>query len=264
MILTCRSRIGRHKGLGYGHLSRACRRADTNAEGGGPKKHGYPGGANFPMDSQYPLGHYIPVLELSRLVASQHLTVSYVTTPANVPRFQDFIDEALNCGIDLRLLVLPTPHVEGLPEGRGSSDVSPPESHGSIFVLANKLQQPFDAWMELQFQQQELAPPVCVVFDSFMGWVRQSAEKFSISSVEFNTSGAFGISGTNSASHSIMHRVLEKQGEECVVLSLDLPRPLRFKRNEIDQDYWTPDEMNPITKFLLPMLHGSLLKARQD
>ncbi|GLJ07876.1 hypothetical protein SUGI_0076050, partial [Cryptomeria japonica] len=201
------------------------------------------------------LGHYIPVLELSRLVASQNLTVSYVTTPANVPRFQDFIDEALNCGIDLRLLVLPTPDVEGLPQGRESSDICPPESYGSIFVLANKLQHPFDAWMELQFQQQELAaPPVCVVFDSFMGWVRQSAEKFSISCVEFSTSGAFGISGTNSASRSIMQRALEKEGENSLVLSLDLPRPLRFKRNEIDQDYWTPDEMNPITKFLLPML----------
>ncbi|GLJ19582.1 hypothetical protein SUGI_0354300 [Cryptomeria japonica] len=36
----------------HGHLSR--RRADTNAEGHGPRKHGYPGGANFPLDSQCP------------------------------------------------------------------------------------------------------------------------------------------------------------------------------------------------------------------
>ncbi|GLJ34588.1 hypothetical protein SUGI_0695670 [Cryptomeria japonica] len=34
----------------HGHLSR--RRADTNAEGHGPRKHDYPGGANFPLDSQ--------------------------------------------------------------------------------------------------------------------------------------------------------------------------------------------------------------------
>ncbi|GLJ07890.1 hypothetical protein SUGI_0076200 [Cryptomeria japonica] len=201
------------------------------------------------------LGHYIPLLELSRLVASQHLTVSYVTTPANVPRLQDFVDEAVNCGIDLRLLVLPTPHVEGLPEGLESTDDCPPESHGSIFALANKLQQSFDAWMELQFQQQGVAaPPVCVVFDSFMGWARQSAEKFSISCVEFNPFGAFGNSGTNSTARSVMQRVLEKEGEDCVVLSLDLPKPLRFKRNEIDQDYWNVDEMNPIAKFILPML----------
>ncbi|GLJ07844.1 hypothetical protein SUGI_0075350 [Cryptomeria japonica] len=184
------------------------------------------------------LGHYIPLLELSRLVASQGLTISYVTTPANVPRLQDFVDEAVNCGIDLRLLVLPTPHVEGLPEGRESSDVCPPESDGSIFALANKLQQPFDAWME---QQGLAAPPVCVVFDSFMGWARQSAEKFHISCVEFNPCGAFGVSGSNSASRSIMQRALEKQGEDCLVLSLDLPRPLRFKSNEINKDYWSVD-----------------------
>ncbi|GLJ19583.1 hypothetical protein SUGI_0354310 [Cryptomeria japonica] len=34
----------------HGLLSR--RRADTNAEGHGPTKHGYPSGANFPLDSQ--------------------------------------------------------------------------------------------------------------------------------------------------------------------------------------------------------------------
>ncbi|GLJ07879.1 hypothetical protein SUGI_0076080 [Cryptomeria japonica] len=51
-----------------------------------------------------------------------------------------------------------------------------------------------------------------------------------------------------------MQRVLEKEGEDCLVLSLDLPRPVRFKRNEINEDYWSPDEINPITKFVLPML----------
>ncbi|GLJ07878.1 hypothetical protein SUGI_0076070 [Cryptomeria japonica] len=82
------------------------------------------------------LDHYIPLLELSRLVGSQNLIVSFVTTPAKVPRFQDFIDEAVNCGINLRLQVLPTLHVEGLPEGRERIDVCPPEFHGNIFAMA--------------------------------------------------------------------------------------------------------------------------------
>ncbi|GLJ07845.1 hypothetical protein SUGI_0075360 [Cryptomeria japonica] len=200
------------------------------------------------------LGHYIPLLELSRLVASQGLIISYVTTPANVPRFQEFIDEAVNSGIDLRLIVIPTPPVEGLPEGRESADVCPPEPPGLIFTLANKLQQPFDAWMESQFQQQELAaPPVCVVFDSFMGWAQKSAEKFSISCVEFNPCGAFGVSGLISVSRSIMQRALQKEGEDCVVLSLDLPKPLRFQSHEINRPFWSVDEMNRATKIFAQM-----------
>ncbi|GLJ07711.1 hypothetical protein SUGI_0073010 [Cryptomeria japonica] len=129
------------------------------------------------------LGHYIPMLELSRLVASQHLIVSYVTTPGNVPGLQDFVDEDVNCGIDLRLTFFSIPTMEILPDGRESADVCPSEPPGIVlFVLSSK------------------------------------------------------------------------EGEDCVVLRLDLPRPLRFKRNEINKDYSSVDEMNLITKFVLPML----------
>ncbi|GLJ07814.1 hypothetical protein SUGI_0074570 [Cryptomeria japonica] len=111
------------------------------------------------------LGHSIPLLDLSRLIASQGLTASYVTTPANVSRFQDSVVEAVNNGIDMRLVVLPTPPVDGLPEGRESVDLLPKASHGLIFALASKLQKPFNAWMERQFQRQGAAAPVCVVFE---------------------------------------------------------------------------------------------------
>ncbi|GLJ07784.1 hypothetical protein SUGI_0074040 [Cryptomeria japonica] len=60
------------------------------------------------------LGHFIPFLDLAKLLASNGLAVSYVTTPANVSRLQGYLVQALNDGLDIRLVALPTPLVEGL------------------------------------------------------------------------------------------------------------------------------------------------------
>lgn len=188
------------------------------------------------------LGHSIPLLDLSRLIASQGLTVSYVTTPANVPRLQDAVAESVKNGIDIRLVVLPTPPVEGLPEGRESADLLPRSSHGLIFALASKLQQPFNAWMERRFEEE--GAPVCVVYDTFMGWGRQGVEKYGICCVEFNVSGAFSVSMLISTARSIGQNGLEKDGEEAVVLSLDLPHTQRFQSHEIAQDFFRADDPN--------------------
>ncbi|GLJ07815.1 hypothetical protein SUGI_0074580 [Cryptomeria japonica] len=206
------------------------------------------------------LGHSIPLLDLSRLVASQGLTVSYVTTPANVSRFQGFVVQAVNNGIDLRLVVLPTPPVEGLPEGRESIDLLPKASHGLIFALASKLQKPFNAWMECQFEQQGASAPVCIVYDTFMGWGRESAQKFKICCMEFNVSGAFGVSMLISTSRSVVTMEKEeKQGKECVVLSLDLPWPHRFERDEIAQDFFNIEDptLDIVLKILQSISTGS-------
>ncbi|KAH9312517.1 hypothetical protein KI387_027552 [Taxus chinensis] len=88
------------------------------------------------------LGHTIPILDMATLLASHGLTVSYVTTPANVSRVQQPILEAAAKGLDIRLVVLPAPAVRGLPEGHESSDQIPAESTDLIRELAEKLQHP--------------------------------------------------------------------------------------------------------------------------
>jgi len=85
-----------------------------------------------------PLGHSIPFLDLAKLLALQGAVVSYVTTPANASRLGEALAEAQSVGLDIRAVVLPTPAVEGLQEGRERADVIP--SPMSFSILPRSLQ----------------------------------------------------------------------------------------------------------------------------
>ncbi|GLJ07786.1 hypothetical protein SUGI_0074060 [Cryptomeria japonica] len=191
------------------------------------------------------LGHFIPFLDLAKLLASNGLAVSYVTTPGNVTFLQDYIDQAL----DIKLVALPTPAVEGL-QGRERSDLCPWESKNLIFEMAERLQSPFDAWMEQQFHQQKAAPPVCLVYDTFTGWAVDTAQKYNVASILFNTCGAFATSLLHSISCSILQNALEKDGEDSLVVSfINLPRPLRLFKHEVSPLYFNPDLSNFIQRY---------------
>ncbi|GLJ55184.1 hypothetical protein SUGI_1184230 [Cryptomeria japonica] len=159
------------------------------------------------------LGHFIPFLDLARLLASNGFAVSYVTTPANVSRLQNHIVKSATNGLDIRLVPIPTPVVEGL-QGFESTDLVAPDSKSRrhIFELAKYLQNPFDTWMEQQFHQQTVPPPVCIVYDMFMGWAVDTAQKFDVASILFHTCGAFAISLLHSLSCYILQNALEKDG----------------------------------------------------
>ncbi|GLJ07774.1 hypothetical protein SUGI_0073900 [Cryptomeria japonica] len=139
------------------------------------------------------LGHFIPFLDLTRLLASNGLLVSYVTTPGNVS---------------------------------------------------------FLTWMEEQFHQQTTTPPMRIVYDIFMDWAIDMAQKFNVASVMFNTYGAFAISLMQSISSSIMQKMLGKDGEDNLVVNFNLPRPLRLSKHEVCPDFVNPDLSNSIQLFV--------------
>ncbi len=194
------------------------------------------------------LGHFIPFLDLAKLLASHGLTVSYVTTPANVSRMQGYLVQALNDGLDIRLVSLPTPAIEGL-HGCESTDLLPPESISLAFELAKKLQNPFDIWMEQQFYQQTSAPPVCIVYDIFMGWAIDTAQRFNVFSVLFDTCGAFATSLLHSLSCSILDNTLEKDDEESLLVSSKMPHPVRLFKHEVSPDYFNADLSTPRLRY---------------
>ncbi|GLJ07794.1 hypothetical protein SUGI_0074180 [Cryptomeria japonica] len=195
------------------------------------------------------LGHFIPFLDLAKLLASNGFTISYVTTPGNVSFLQDYIDQALNDGLDIQLVAIPMPTVEGL-QGRERSDLCPWESKNLIFQMAERLQSPFDAWMEQQFHQQRAIPPVCIVYDMFTGWAVDTAQKYSVASILFKTCGAFATSLLHSLSCSILQSALEKDGEDSLVVSFNLPHPLRLFKHEVSPLYFNPDLSNFIQRYV--------------
>ncbi|GLJ07756.1 hypothetical protein SUGI_0073660 [Cryptomeria japonica] len=76
-------------------------------------------------------------------------------------------------------------------------------------------------------------PPVCIMYDVLLGWTMEVPQKHNITRVVFNTYGAFALTLLRYAWISASHNALEKEGDS-IVLSLDLPTPLRLHKHEID------------------------------
>jgi UDP-glucosyl transferase 73C len=195
------------------------------------------------------LGHSIPFVDLARLLALHGAAVSYITTSANASRLGGAMAEAQTAGLDIRSVILPTPAVEGLPEGRESTDVLPAELINLLVHFAEKLAEPFEQWFHQQLQQNQeqeetgRSPPVCIISDIGMLWTLQIGEKYGVPRVLFNTCGAFAMTLLYSVSASISHNTLQKDGDK-VALSMNLPCPLRFNKNEIAAIFFGPDMLN--------------------
>jgi hypothetical protein len=212
------------------------------------------------------LGHSIPFLDLARLLALHGAAVSYITTPANASRLEGAMAEAQSAGLDISAIVLPTPAVEGLPEGCESTDVLPRELIGPFVKFTEKLAEPFERWLHQQLQRgqeqdQETgrSPPVCIISDIVMLWTLQIGEKYGIARFLFNTFGAYAMTLLYSVSASISQSALQKEGDS-VVLSMNLPSPLRLNKNEIAANFFEPDMSNPpqhlLVRCLQSLSHG--------
>ncbi|GLJ07753.1 hypothetical protein SUGI_0073620 [Cryptomeria japonica] len=176
------------------------------------------------------LGHAIPLLEYCNLLASYGLAVTFVTTAANAPSLKLQMAHAISSGFDIRLTVLPTPQVEGLPKGVESFEQVPSEQTDLIFDLVANLEHPFNRWLEGQLEGREA--PVCIMHDVLLGWNMELAQKQNIVKVAFDTYGAFALTLLRSAWLSYSHNAL-KEEDDSFVLSLGLPTPLRLHKHEI-------------------------------
>ncbi|KAH9312504.1 hypothetical protein KI387_027539 [Taxus chinensis] len=185
------------------------------------------------------LGHAIPLLDFANSLASFGIDITCVTTSANVHRLQHQMDH------DIRLLVLPTPVVEGLPEGMESFDQVPTEQSGLIFDLVLKLEAPFNRWLEGQLVGKTVPPPVCIMHDVLLGWTMELPDKHNIARVVFNTYGAFATTLLHSAWLSASQNELEREGDSHL-LSLELRTPLKLHKHEIDPMLFHPVMMDVI------------------
>ncbi|GLJ32088.1 hypothetical protein SUGI_0646100 [Cryptomeria japonica] len=117
-------------------------------------------------------GHILPFLELAKRLAHHAVKITFLSTPSNISwitplLFQD--TELLQ--IDLVELALPT--VEGLPEGAESTADVPVELHDLLKIALDKLEKPFEDLL------QRLSPDY-VLYDFSRYWVATVAAKISI------------------------------------------------------------------------------------
>jgi hypothetical protein len=177
-------------------------------------------------------GHLIPFMELAKLLASQGLTVSYITTPGSAKRLQPQVQ---NTNLNIRFVSLPMPPILGVPPDIDSWDNVPLDAARILVASSHKLAGPFEQWLEQQMYDTKnkiknteaphfSPPPVCIISDMFTGWLHSSGAKFGIPTMVFYTSGAFAMSVIHSLLNYTPKKSLEGDAEifEVPALSFDL------------------------------------------
>ncbi|KAM3298506.1 hypothetical protein ACQJBY_040125 [Aegilops geniculata] len=86
-------------------------------------------------------GHFVPFLELSEQLARRGHAVTFVSTPWNVARLRPVSPR-------IRLLPLPLPSVDGLPDGAESTADVPPEKVDLLKVAFDGLAAPFARFLD--------------------------------------------------------------------------------------------------------------------
>lgn len=205
-------------------------------------------------------GHLIPFMELAKLLASHDLSVSYITTPGSAKRLQPQVQGS---NLDLRLVSLPLPPIDGVPPGIDNSDNVPVHVTGILFVSSYKLAGPFEQWLEEQMNDikentEEVAafsPPVCIISDMFTGWVHSSGAKFGIPTVVFHTSGAFAISVMHSVITNTPQKNVEGDDEffEIPHVSFDL----KLRKSDLPVMMRDPDS-DPMQNFVKEEINRSM------
>ncbi|KAL6636731.1 hypothetical protein ACP70R_024303 [Stipagrostis hirtigluma subsp. patula] len=89
-------------------------------------------------------GHMIPYLELAKSLAARGHAVTFLSTPRNVARLPPV---PAHLSPRIRLVALPAPTVEGLPEGAESTADVPPEMNELIKKAVDGLAAPFAAFL---------------------------------------------------------------------------------------------------------------------
>ncbi|XP_062209463.1 putative UDP-rhamnose:rhamnosyltransferase 1 [Phragmites australis] len=89
-------------------------------------------------------GHMIPFLELAKRLAARGHAVTFLSTPRNVARLPPV---PTHLSSRIRLVALPAPRVEGLPEGAESTADVPPEKNELIKKAVDALAVPFAAFL---------------------------------------------------------------------------------------------------------------------
>lgn len=133
-------------------------------------------------------GHFIPMLDMAKLISNQQVKVTLVTTPVVALKFAPVIDRAQKSGLSLNLVTLQFPATEvGLPEGCESMDLLPSyDLLPNFFRGAYMLKKPFEQLFK------GLDPrPRCIICDRYLIWVAESAENLHVPRIIFDGTSCF-------------------------------------------------------------------------
>lgn len=204
-------------------------------------------------------GHLIPFLHLAKLLASRGgFAVSFITTPGNAKRLQPEVEGS---NLDIRLVSIPMPPIEGVPPGIDSTDNAPMHVVPLLFASSHKLAGAFEEWLDHQMNSNSntnnnsaRSPVACIIVDMTTGWARRSGTNFGIPSVVFYTCGAFGMS----LMHCVFNRTAQKTVDEEEFFELsELIFGLKLRKSDLTVS-WRDPESHPLWNFLREEINGSM------
>ncbi|KAM4078459.1 hypothetical protein ACJW30_09G039000 [Castanea mollissima] len=134
--------------------------------------------------------HLIPFTEMAKVLAHHGVKVTVILTPFNAARFNTFLENARASSLNIEFLSLRFPGQEvGLPEGCESFDTLPSFNLiPQFFAASNMLQKPLEEWL------QELESlPNCIISDLCLPWTTETALKFKIPRLIFQTTSCFSL-----------------------------------------------------------------------
>lgn len=175
-------------------------------------------------------GHLIPFLALARLIQQQtSFTITIANTPLNILHLKSAISSSSPSSSNLHLASLPfDPTTHGLPPNIENAEKIPPPLFPNLGLAALSLKPHLHSLIS-KITQQEGHPPLCIIFDVFLGWVSDIAKSFNSKSITFTTCGAYGTIAYMSIWLNLPHRKTES--DEFYVPGF--PENYRFQRSQL-------------------------------
>ncbi|XP_073317515.1 UDP-glycosyltransferase 73C4-like [Primulina huaijiensis] len=135
-------------------------------------------------------GHTIPMVDIARLLAKRGAIITILTSPHNGKRFENVINRAIDCQLNIRVVHLKLPCVEaGLPEGCENFDMlASMEDAAKFFVAVGMLKDQVREIIE------ELEPRVnCLIADMCFSWASNLGKVLHIPRLMFHGTSCFSL-----------------------------------------------------------------------
>ncbi|XP_057531144.1 UDP-glycosyltransferase 92A1 [Amaranthus tricolor] len=191
-------------------------------------------------------GHLRPFLHLANFLRSHTpFTLSILTTPLNAANLRRQSN-------NINIYDLPfnsTDH--NLPPNTENTEKLPLTSIISLFYASTSLQPHVRNHLTRHHLDN---PPICIIFDIFLGWADNLARSIGSTGVCFNTGGAYGLAAYMSIWMHLPHRNVPDNVEFSLP---EFPENRKFKRNQLHRFLRFADGTDDWSGFFQPQIKYS-------